>query len=279
MATRGLMADNMFLGKSALLSWLNNTLDLRLEKIEDVSCTNHVVPTSLLHPPQDHSAPPPPPACLQTCSGAVACQLMDVLHPGSVNLKRVDFNVRNEYEFVTNYKELQQAFAKVGVDRAFNVSQLSKGKRQDNNEFMQWFKGYWDSITGGQDVAADYNAVARRNVCKTGDWKKFSLVDGPSRAPSSAGAEGTIPAVRRGGAPASAPRSVGARPPLSKVTPQPNPQLSAKMADLSDLVTELKLKVETAERERDFYFDKLRDIEILCQAPELADIPVSLPPV
>lgn len=33
--------------------------------------------------------------------------------------------------------------------------------------------------------------------------------------------------------------------------------------------TELKLKVDTAERERDFYFEKLRDIEILCQAPEL----------
>ena len=97
---------------------------------------------------------------------------MDCLHPGSVNMKRVDFNVRNEYEFVTNYKELQQAFTKVGVDRAFNVSQLSKGKRQDNNEFMQWFKGYWDSVAVGQDVAADYDAVGRRALCKSGDWKK-----------------------------------------------------------------------------------------------------------
>jgi hypothetical protein len=42
-------------------------------------------------------------------------------------------------------------------------------------------------------------------------------------------------------------------------------------ASLLSEVTELKLKIDTAERERDFYFDKLRQIEIMCQAPELAD--------
>ena len=40
-------------------------------------------------------------------------------------------------------------------------------------------------------------------------------------------------------------------------------------------MTELKLKVDNVERERDFYFDKLRDIEILCQMPLLQSIPVS----
>ena len=39
-------------------------------------------------------------------------------------------------------------------------------------------------------------------------------------------------------------------------------------------LAETKLKVDTVERERDFYFDKLRDIEILCQMPELQSIPV-----
>ena len=101
MATSGIMAKTNFVSQSELLAWLNSTLALKLEKIED------------------------------TCSGAVACQLIDALHgPGSVNMKRVDFNVKSDYEFVQNYKELQKGFVKHKVDRAFHVSQLSKGKRQ-----------------------------------------------------------------------------------------------------------------------------------------------------
>lgn len=38
---------------------------------------------------------------------------------------------------------------------------------------------------------------------------------------------------------------------------------------------EMRLKIDTLERERDFYFDKLREIEILCQNKEVASTPVS----
>jgi hypothetical protein len=37
MANRGLMAEHNFIGKTALLGWLNTTLLLKLERIEDVS--------------------------------------------------------------------------------------------------------------------------------------------------------------------------------------------------------------------------------------------------
>lgn len=37
----------------------------------------------------------------------------------------------------------------------------------------------------------------------------------------------------------------------------------------------LKLSVDLLEKERDFYFAKLRDIEVLCQSPEVENLPVS----
>ena len=37
------MADNMFIGKSAILGWLNSTLQLKLEKVEDVSSRQSIV--------------------------------------------------------------------------------------------------------------------------------------------------------------------------------------------------------------------------------------------
>ena len=39
-------------------------------------------------------------------------------------------------------------------------------------------------------------------------------------------------------------------------------------------ITDLKMSVDVLEKERDFYFAKLRDIEIFCQMPELEDLPV-----
>ena len=270
MATSGIMAKNNFVSQSELLAWLNSTLALKLEKIED------------------------------TCSGAVACQLFDALHgPGTINMKRVDFNVKSDYEFVQNYKELQKGFVKHRVDRAFHVAQLSKGKRQDNMEFMQWMYGYWgETVANGGGMVEGYDAVGRRErLCKTGDWKKFSTgVSGPVRvagtaataARSQAEPAPLVPLVPSAPSAPSAKKSValGTKHAVSAVATTGSagikahhggvdPELLEKerqeKASLLSEVTELKLKIDTAERERDFYFDKLRQIEIMCQAPELAD--------
>lgn len=44
--------------------------------------------------------------------------------------------------------------------------------------------------------------------------------------------------------------------------------LSGKIEDLTNQISEYKLTVEGLEKERDFYFGKLRDIEVMCQESE-----------
>ena len=62
-----------------------------------------------------------------------------------VPLSKVEFNTIHEYEYITNFKVLQNAFAAHGIDKVVPVERLTKMKFQDNLEFMQWMKKYWDA--------------------------------------------------------------------------------------------------------------------------------------
>lgn len=141
------------------------------------------------------------------------------------------------------------AFTKHGIERAVPVESLVKCKMQDNLEFLQWTKRYWDQYYPG----GDYDALARRKGA-----------GGPSAGPPPAassvssrtsGAGVGSGAVRRGTTPTTTP---GAR------TTRPGTAGAASAAVMSEN-TQLKTTVEGLERERDFYFSKLRDIELLIQ--------------
>ena len=82
-----------------------------------------------------------------------------------------------------------------------------------------------------------------------------------------------------GGKPQPAPAKTSvakAKPMAPKAVPKaaaPSMKGPAQSA-LQNEVTELKLTVETLEKERDFYFTKLRDIEVLLQYQNAEEIPV-----
>ena len=76
------------------------------------------------------------------------CQVIDVIHPGKISLSKVNWKAKYDYEFVSNLKILQTAFDKIGIKRRVEVEKLAKAKYQDNLEFIQWLKRYYDLNCG-----------------------------------------------------------------------------------------------------------------------------------
>ncbi|EHL02583.1 putative Microtubule integrity protein mal3 [Glarea lozoyensis 74030] len=128
-------------------------------------------------------------------------------------------------------------FKQHGIDRPVNVEQLIKCKMQDNLEFLQWSKRYWDQYYPG----GDYDANARR-------------LGSGAPAPAAAAPRASAGAARRG----TTPTIGGARAGKSAAG-------GAGNAALQQENNTLKETVQGLERERDFYFSKLRDIELLVQ--------------
>ena len=113
---------------------------------------------------------------------------------------------------------------------------------QDNLEFLQWTKRFWDQYYPG----GDYDALARRKASGGAPAPITTPASGPRTSGAGAARRGVgpTPAAR------SAVRTTGAGPGASALA-QENGQLKETVAGL--------------ERERDFYFSKLRDIELLIQ--------------
>ncbi|BGP12238.1 hypothetical protein JCM10213_000068 [Rhodosporidiobolus nylandii] len=232
-----------------LIAWLNDLLALNYSKVE------------------------------QCGSGAAYCQIVDTIF-GDVPMGRVKMNAKQEYEFLANFRILQNTLKSHGIDKPIPVDRLVRCKMQDNLEFLQWLKKYWDlNFPGGE-----YDPVARRGASASASVSgSTSSARAPSRSsaaastssagaarrPPAASASARAPPARAG---AGVSRSLGAR--SSSAAGGVDP---AALEAVTRELGEMKLSVEGLEKERDFYFNKLRDIEIIIgarlESPSVADDP------
>ncbi|KAF5659071.1 rp eb family microtubule-associated [Fusarium heterosporum] len=195
--------------RQELVAWLNSLLQLNITKVEQ---------------------------CGTGFDSAALCQVFDSIYM-DVPMAKVKFNVNSEYLYIQNFKVLQNTFTKHQIDKPIPVPALIKCKMQDNLEFLQWTKRFWDLNFPDHE----YDAVARR---KGGAMPPAASAPRPVAASTGA--------ARRGGStPSGGPRVAKAAGPATAALQQEN-------ATLKETVTGL-------ERERDFYFSKLRDIELLVQ--------------
>ncbi|XP_070134055.1 microtubule-associated protein RP/EB family member 1 isoform X3 [Drosophila bipectinata] len=256
------------LSRHDMLAWVNDCLQSQFSKIEEL------------------------------CTGAAYCQFMDMLFPNSVPVKRVKFRTNLEHEYIQNFKILQAGFKKMSVDKIIPIDKLIKGRFQDNFEFLQWFKKFFDANYDGRD----YDASAVREGAPMG------FGSGAAKPLPGAGTSGVAGSYRRAAPTTTRPATTSAvKPTVSKVVPRTNnvapPSRMAagnstgtvkkndagnsvsnqQIEEMSNQVGEdqecikssetyfprqvmdMRINLEGLEKERDFYFSKLRDIEILCQ--------------
>ncbi|KAH8741670.1 EB1 like microtubule binding protein [Cryptosporidium ryanae] len=129
----GMMDKCYFTGKSDLLNWLNSYFNLNVTRIEDCA------------------------------SGAIYCQIADAVYYYQVPMKNVNWGVKHDFQYLHNYKLLQQVFGKVNQPKYIDINKLVKGKYQDNLEFLQWMKGLFDE---SRAIDRDYDAIGRRSLGK-----------------------------------------------------------------------------------------------------------------
>lgn len=225
-------------GEGEILSWVNATLQLSLNKVEEAA------------------------------SGAVQCQLLDMVHPGLVPMHKVNFDAKTEYDMIQNYKILQDVFNKLRIGKNIEVNKLVKGRPLDNLEFLQWLKRYCDSVNGGI-MNENYNPVERRSKgCKERSHK------GSNKSTKSLQANRLSSANSADGGALNS--NIDLASPIGKVCNAVNEEYyMEQIQQLSEKIADLKVSVDNTEKERDFYFSKLRDIEILCQRPELEHLPMT----
>ncbi|POV96500.1 hypothetical protein PSHT_15103 [Puccinia striiformis] len=202
--------------RAELVAWVNDLLQLNYTKVE------------------------------QCGSGAAYAQIIDSIYQ-DVPLSRVKMNANQEYEYLNNFKVIQAAFKKHQIDKL-----LIKCKMQDNLEFLQWLKKYWDMHYPG----GNYDAMARRKGAPA-DPNPLIAAPAPPKT-SSNGAAG------RTGKTLGMSTGMGAARATSRTGGTAGSQ--KEIENLTTQLEEFKLSMEGLEKERDFYFNKLRDIEILIGA-------------
>lgn len=160
------------------------------------------------------------------------------------------------------------------VQKEVPINRLVKARFQDNFEFLQWFKKFFDANYDGRE----YSPLEARGGVPLGSGagasgnhvSSNSSFTMPSRMPlqnrqgiASKPVARAAPLARPAAARTAAPRTTVHR--SSGNSQHGHDPHDDQMLELEERVSNLKLTVDSLERERDFYYGKLREIEILCQ--------------
>jgi len=257
------MSEAFYVGKNVILQWLHDFLEVDIKKVEECS------------------------------TGWIYVQILDALFPGKVPLHKVNFEAKTEYDYIRNFKVLQDVFTTENIAKPVDVNQLIKGKAMDNLEFLQWLKHYFDTKYDGQEYhAAEKRREAIKKYKEKLGVKRTSVADAERKKPTTATSSSLSTAPSSSAPFVTKPRPVkavvskpapmerkqlqsttGRQKPVPKPTP-PRPVLANvdQFKRMKEELQEANSQIEHLEKERNFFYDKLRELEILCQDKPEEDV-------
>lgn len=170
-------------------------------------------------------------------SGALFCQLLDLMYEGNVPLHKVKWQTEQKSDFLANFDILNQSFQKYRIKKEYSQEALLSGDSTALFDLLYWFK-----ISGmaQRNLGENYDAVGRREGQDFGT----SFVEKLKSRNAGLEAVGSTQITNE----------------LSSANPSRQP--GALNTSTLDSSTIKKLaSYDLLKSERDFYYSKIRDID------------------
>jgi RP/EB family microtubule-associated protein len=243
----GLQHPAFAVSKVVLLQWIEDTFQIKYAKVEEVA------------------------------SGAFYCQVLDYLYPGQMRMNLVNWNSKLDYDWIGNFKLVQTLMVKNNISKPVPIDKLVKAKYQDNLEFLQWFKHFFECRAPSVE-GQEYDAPARRALAKSGGPKGMPAPKKPAAAAATPATPAKVVAAPKPVAKPEVKEMKSPKPAEVKESKTVKPTAvaekkaaiatgadDAELAELTAKIQDLQATTDGLEQERDFYYGKLREVEILCQ--------------
>ena len=259
------------ISRQQILTWINESLDLNITKLETLG------PGSVYIQLLDYIN-----ETLLKTENKIPLQLVywtgDVLQTERDDEESNEYKKRNlriiknykiagKEEMTANYKLLQKWFLQMNINKKVLMDKLMQSKFQNNLEFCQWFYKYVNNLVSDKGFADIFDFVnhTRDNHLYNAIERRYSITSSSTSSISSARSSILESAGSR--------RSsiLPKRNTSSRTSSKPLP-IKTTRSENSELIQDDNLRtikrkyeniIQTINAERQFYFDKLRTLELL----------------
>eukprot|EP00900_Chrysochromulina_parva_P000691 jgi/Chrpa1/10622/Chrysochromulina_OHIO_Genome00019019-RA len=202
----------------------------------------------------------------QCSNGAIYCELLEAARPGSINLQKVNKEADAEHKALPNYKLLEAALFKAGIEHPLDLPNLCKANPIAHLDLLQRIYALAPPATPGSAKGLrpfDANSANSRGAINSLDASS-SKHGGSKRQMLKRSAEEMAGPLEEGAAAGSIATELAAAAPTSVVMSAEVEELRAQLEQLQGELKASRAESHSLREEADFYIRKLERIEEAC---------------